>query len=155
MTPNRLLTCAAVLTAALTTGARQEPAGPPPSPASRPAVRKLLDDYTRLYAGPTLQEWRRLLHPRLAVFDPRPDGSVRARGIEEFFAAQEAYFASGRAIHERLEHVRVEEGRRIARVCADFVFVDEGRERPGKLGLHLAEGEAGWQVVGILFSYDE
>ena len=27
-------------------------------------------------------------------------------------------------------------------------------ERPGKLGLHLAEGQDGWKIVAVLFSYD-
>ena len=45
-------------------------------------------------------------------------------------------------------------GRRIARVSADFVFMDEEAERPGKLGLHLAEGKDGWRIVAVLFAYD-
>jgi hypothetical protein len=45
-------------------------------------------------------------------------------------------------------------GRRIARVSADFVFLDEGQERRGKLGLHLAEGTEGWRIVAVLFAYD-
>ena len=32
--------------------------------------------------------------------------------------------------------------------------LDEGEERPGKLGLHLAEGKDGWRIVAVLFSYD-
>ena len=39
-------------------------------------------------------------------------------------------------------------GRRIARVTADFIFIDEGDERLGKLGLHLAEGKDGWEDRG-------
>lgn len=146
----------AALAAALAGVAAAAPP-PPEGPAggSRAAIDRLISDYTGLYAGPTLQEWRRLFHPALAVFDPRPDGGIRARGLEAFYAAQKEYFATGRRISERLENVRVEEGRRIARVSADFVFVDEGEERRGKLGLYLAEGEQGWKVVGILFSYDE
>ena len=46
-------------------------------------------------------------------------------------------------------------GRRIARVSADFIFIDEGEERPGKLGLHLAEGQDGWRIVAVLFAYDK
>jgi hypothetical protein len=45
-------------------------------------------------------------------------------------------------------------GRRIARVSADFIFLDEGEERRGKLGLHLAEGREGWRIVAVLFAYD-
>ena len=62
--------------------------------------------------------------------------------------------ATGRRLSERLENIRVDTGRRIARVSADFVFVDEGAERPGKLGLHLAEGKDGWRIVAVLFAYD-
>lgn len=129
-------------------------AGAPAGSSSRQAIEQVLEDYVGLYGGPTLERWRRLFHPSLAVFNPGPEGDIRARGLEEFFAAQKGIFATGRQIHERLENVRIEEGRRIARVSADFVFVDEGHERRGKLGLHLAEGNEGWQVVGILFSYD-
>ena len=56
---------------------------------------------------------------------------------------------------ERLENVRVDEGRRIARVVADFVFMDEGEEHPGTLGLHLVQDRDAWKIVAILFSYDE
>jgi hypothetical protein len=44
-------------------------------------------------------------------------------------------------------------GRRISRVSADFIFVDEGAERPGKPGLYLAEGKDGWKIVAVLFAY--
>lgn len=37
---------------------------------------------------------------------------------------------------------------------ADFIFMDEGEERPGKSGLHLAEGKDGWNIVTVLFAYD-
>ncbi len=45
-------------------------------------------------------------------------------------------------------------GRRIARVTADFIFVDEAEERPGTLGLHLIEEAGAWRIVAVLFSYD-
>ena len=57
-------------------------------------------------------------------------------------------------IAERLENVRIDMGRRIARVSADFIFMDEEEQRPGKLGLHLAEGKEGWKIVAVLFAYD-
>jgi hypothetical protein len=77
------------------------------------------------------------------------------RGLDEFLERQRSYFATGRRISERLEDVRIDMGRRIARVSADFIFVDEGEERPGKLGLHLAEGQDGWKIVAVLFAYDK
>lgn len=121
---------------------------------SRAAIDKVVADYVALYAAPTLDRWKALFHPRLTVTFPAEGGAIRARSLEEFFTAQKDYFATGRTISERLEHVRVDEGRRIARVAADFVFVDEGKESRGKLGLHLVEGKDGWKIVAIIFSYD-
>ena len=118
-------------------------------------LRRALEDYVGLYRADRLPDWKRLLHERLSVADPRPDGSIRFRGRDDFFATQEGFFASGRKIGERLESVRVEEGRRIARVSAEFIFVDEGEERRGRLGLHLVEAGGAWSVVAILFSYDK
>ena len=43
----------------------------------------------------------------------------------------------------------------MARVSADFVFVDEGKEHRGRLGLHLVETRDGWQIAAIIFSYDQ
>src|SRR5262245_8825547 len=113
-------------------------------------LRRAIEDYIGLYRAERLADWKRLLHERLSVADPRPDGSIRFRGREDFFATQQGFFASGRKIGERLEAVRVEEGRRIARVSAEFVFVDEGEERRGRLGLHLVEADGAWSVVALL-----
>ena len=122
--------------------------------AARAAVDRVVADYIGLYAGPTLERWRMLFHPAVVVAFPADDGSITTRDLDEFVERQRNYFATGRAISERLENVRVDMGRRIARVSADFVFVDEGEERPGKLGLHLAEGQDGWKIVAVLFAYD-
>ncbi len=129
-------------------------AAPGAAAASRQAIEKVVSDYVGLYTATTLDRWKALFHPGLTVASPQDNGGVRVRGLEEFFKAQKDYFATGRRIGERLENVRIEEGRRIARVTADFVFVDEGEESRGKLGLHLAEGRGGWQMVAIIFSYD-
>jgi len=120
----------------------------------RAAVDRLVADYTGLYAGPTLDQWKKLFHPSVLVVFPSEDGSIRVLDLPEFFTRQKNYFATGRKISERLENVRVDMGRRIARVSADFIFMDEGKERSGKLGLHLAEGKDGWEVVAVLFAYD-
>lgn len=120
----------------------------------RAAVDRAVADYVGLYAGPTLERWQALFHPAAVVAFPAEDGTITTRTLEEFVKRQRDYFATGRAISERLENVRVDMGRRIARVSADFVFVDEGEERPGKLGLHLAEGGDGWRIVAVLFAYD-
>ena len=116
--------------------------------------RRLVADYIGLYAGPTIDRWRTLFHPAVVVAFPDDDGSIRTRTLDEFVTRQKNYFATGRQISERLENVRIDMGRRIARVSADFVFLDEGNERPGKLGLHLAEGKDGWKIVAVLFAYD-
>lgn len=131
--------------AALSSSAPAEP---------RAAVDRIVADYIGLYAGPTLDRWKTLFHPSVLVAFPDEDGSIRVRNLEEFFTRQKNYFATGRRISERLENVRVDLGHRIARVSADFIFMDEGEERSGKLGLHLAEGKDGWKVVAVLFAYD-
>ena len=121
---------------------------------TRAAVDTLLADYIGLYAGPTLDSWRMLFHPAVVVASPDDDGSIRTRTLDEFVTRQKNYFATGRRISERLENVRIDMGRRIASVSADFIFIDQGEERPGKLGLHLAEGKDGWKIVAVLFAYD-
>lgn len=125
-----------------------------PAAPAQAAVERLVADYIGLYAGPTLDRWRTLFHPAVVVAFPDDDGTIRTRTLDEFVTRQKNYFATGRQISERLENVRIDMGRRIARVSADFIFVDEGEERPGKLGLHLAEGEEGWKIVAVLFAYD-
>jgi len=55
-------------------------------------------------------------------------------------------------VSERLENVRIDEGSRSARVSADFVFVDQGQESRGKLGLHLVETRDGWKITAVAFS---
>lgn len=122
---------------------------------ARAAVDQVVTDYIGLYSGPTLDRWQMLFHPAVVVAFPADDGSITARTLDEFVERQRNYFATGRQITERLENVRVDMGRRIARVSADFIFIDEGEERPGKLGLHLAEGKDGWRIVAVLFAYDE
>lgn len=122
---------------------------------AREAVDRLVADYIGLYAGPTLDRWQTLFHPAVVVAFPADDGSITARGLNEFVERQRNYFATGRKITERLENVRIDMGRRIARVSADFIFIDEGEERAGKLGLHLVESQDGWKIVAVLFAYDK
>lgn len=144
---------------ALVHAAPASPATAPPAAGSsadppRAAVDRVVADYIGLYTGPTIDRWRTLFHPAVVVASPDEDGSIRTRTLDEFVTRQKNYFATGRRISERLENVRIDMGRRIARVSADFVFMDEGDERPGKLGLHLAEGKDGWRIVAVLFAYD-
>jgi len=119
------------------------------------AIERVVADYIGLYAGPTLDRWQALFHPAVVVAFPADDGTITTRTLAEFVERQRNYFATGRKISERLENVRIDRGRRIARVSADFIFEDEGEERPGKLGLHLAEGNDGWKITAVLFAYDK
>jgi hypothetical protein len=164
----------AVLLLASGLGAAPAPAGTPvlrDAPAAAPArgdaraetpaksdaraeIDRVVSDYVGLYAGPTLDRWKALFHPAMIAAFPADDGSITVRTLDEFHQRQKNYFATGRRISERLENVRVDEGRKIARVSADFVFVDEGEERRGRLGLHLVRGNEGWKIVAVLFSYD-
>jgi hypothetical protein len=149
----------ALITVASVHVANTSPATPPSVVGSstepaRAAVDRLLADYIGLYTGPTIDRWRKLFHPAVIVAFPDDDGSIRTRTLDEFVTRQKNYFATGRRISERLENVRIDMGRQIARVSADFIFVDEETERPGKLGLHLAEGKDGWRIVAVLFAYD-
>lgn len=136
-------------------------AAPPATAESRPArdskaaLDRAVADYVGLYTRSTLDRWKVLFHPTLVVAHPGENGGIRTRGLDEFFKAQRDYFETGRAISERLENVRIEAGWRIARVSADFVFVDEGQESRGKLGLHLVETADGWKVTSVVFAYDE
>ena len=130
----------------------QTPAAPS---EERAEIEKLVADYVGLYTMPTLDAWKTLFHPALTVSSPGPDGPIRVRDLEAFFTAQKNSFATGKKIRERLENVRIEEGRRIARVTAEFILVEEGRENRGKLGLHAAKGKEGWKIVAIIFSYDQ
>jgi hypothetical protein len=123
--------------------------------AERKELEKVVEDYIKLYTGPTLEEWKSLFHPEMIAVHPADDGSIRVRTLEEFYGAQKRAFDAGTKMSERLENVRIEEGRRIARVLADFIFVDEKGDHRGKLGLHLAQGKEGWKVVSVLFSYDQ
>lgn len=146
---------AMTLATTLLWGTTQGPEGKPGPAASRAELEKAVSDYVGLYTRPSLEQWKALFHPALTVTYPLEDGGTRVRNLEEFYGAQKRYFETGRTVRERLENVRIEEGWRIARVTADFVFVDEGKESRGKLGLHLVRGKEGWSIVGIIFSYDQ
>jgi hypothetical protein len=148
--PAILMLCAATWAAGCVAArAEQKPAAAP-----RPALEQVVADYVGLYARPTLDRWKTLFHESLVVAYPTEKGGIRARGLDEFFKAQKDYFDTGRKVSERLENVRIDEGRRIARVSADFVFVDEGQESRGSLGLHLIETTGGWKITSVIFSYD-
>jgi SnoaL-like domain len=124
------------------------------SEKSKEALQKVIKDYIGLYRADSLDQWKLLFHPSVTVVFPADDGSVNVRNLEEFFQRQKNYFATRKSISERLENMQVFEGRRIARITSDFIFIDEGLEKAGKLGLHLVEGTDGWKIVAVLFSYN-
>lgn len=142
-------------TAEIGIAAAPTPAATLPARDSRAALDKTVADYVGLYARSTLDRWKSLFHPSVVVAYPLENGGIKARGLDEFFKAQKDYFETGRAVSERLEHVRIDAGWKIARVSADFVFVDEGVESRGKLGLHLVEAAEGWKITSVVFAYDK
>jgi SnoaL-like domain len=124
------------------------------SSESRQKLDKAVKDYIELYRADTLDQWKRLFDPSVIIVFPGDDGTVTVRNLEQFVERQKNYFATRKSISERLENVQIFEGRRIARLVADFIFVDEGQEFRGKLGLHLVEGSDDWKIVAVLFSYN-
>ncbi len=124
------------------------------SAQSKEALQKVIKDYIGLYRADSLDQWKLLFHPSVTVIFPADDGSVNVRNIDEFLQRQKNYFVTRKSISERLANMQIFEGRRIARVVADFIFVDGGVEKSGKLGLHLVEGNDGWKIVAVVFSYN-
>lgn len=119
------------------------------------ALRKVVADYVGLYRHETLPEWRRLFLPSFGVASASADGGVRLRNLDEFYAAQEGYLGSGRAIREVLENVRVERHGRLASVWAEFVLTDEGETSRGKLCLLLIAEKGRWRIQSLVFAYDD
>lgn len=127
----------------------------PPPPESEAKLRRVVADYVGLYRRDTLAQWRTLFLPSFTVASANADGSIRLRGLEEFYAAQERYLASGRAIKEELENLAVERKGRLASVWADFVLTDEGEKSRGKLVLLLIQEKGDWKIHSLMFAYDE
>ena len=125
------------------------------SSESHAAMEKLLRDYISLYRKESLAQWKELFHPSVTIIFPADDGTITVRNLAQFFVRQQDFFAQRKSVSERLENVQIAEGRRMSRVLANFVFVSDGAEKRGKLGLHLLEGNEGWKIVGLVFSYDQ
>lgn len=123
-----------------------------PTPAD-PTLQKVLADYIDLYARETLPQWRKLFHEGMTVANLKPDGSINVRNLDAFYAAQESYFATGRRISERLENISIASGNYMATVTADFIFIDDGEQRRGKLGLHFLQQGTTWKIVAVVFTY--
>jgi len=117
-------------------------------------TQKFLQSYISLYRADTLEQWKALFHPQATIMFPADDGSINVRNVEEFYQRQKNFFAQKKSVSERLENVEISEGRKISRVNADFVFMSDGVEKRGKLGLHLIQTNEGWKIAGLVFSYD-
>ena len=122
---------------------------------SKKEIEKLLEDYIGLYKKESLDKWKELFDPSVIVAFPAEDDSINVRNLEEFLTRQRNFFAQRKSVSERLKNVQIFEGRRIGRIVADFVFIDEGNERRGKLGLHVVQSKNGWKIVALVFSYDQ
>ena len=124
--------------------------------ASEPdeSLRRVVDDYVALYRSDTLPKWRELFLPSFAAASTNADGSVRLRGLDEFYTAQDRYLASGRDITEQLANVQIERSGRLASVWADFVLSDAGERSRGRLVLLLIEDRGAWRIHSLMFSYN-
>jgi len=118
-------------------------------------LKQVVADYVGLYRRDSLPQWRGLFLSSFTVASTVADGSVRLRGLDEFYSAQERYFGSGRAIQETLENLAIERKGRLASVWADFVLSDEGQKSRGKLCLQLIEEKGSWRIQSLVFAYDD
>jgi hypothetical protein len=128
---------------------------PAPQSDADAELKRVVADYVGLYRRDALPRWRTLFLPSFTVASTNADGSVRLRNLDEFYAAQERYLASGRAIDEKLENVVVERKGRLASVWADFVLTEEGERSRGKLCLSLVEEKGRWRIQSLIFAYDD
>ncbi len=76
------------------------PARLPEQAAPADELQKVVEDYARLYTGPTLGG-RALFHPAMIAVHPAEDGSIRVRNFDEFFGAQKRAFAAGSKMNKR------------------------------------------------------
>ena len=125
----------------------------PPAGAGDDAVRRVVDDYVRLYRKDSLAEWRALFLPSFTATSPGRDGGVTVRSLDQFFDAQARGFAQATDMSETLEHVVVSRTGRLATAWADFVFHQNGTSRRGRIVLTLIEASASWKIASVLFSY--
>jgi hypothetical protein len=116
------------------------------------AVRRVVDDYLRLYRAETLQQWRALFLPGFVAAYTNDDGSVTTRTLDEFYERQRGGFERG-AMSERLENVRVDRMGRLAHVSADFYFTSGGETRHGRLMLILVAENDRFKIASLAFTY--
>ena len=116
-------------------------------------VRQVLSSYIALYEKDSPAAWRRLFLPGFVAAFTNDDGSVTTRTLDEFYERQEKYFATGHAIREELRNIRLTVDGRLASVHADFVLVDNGSERPGKLVLTFVRERDTYKIHSLAFTY--
>jgi len=142
--------CLALLAAAVPAA---QVAPPPGSATPLATLRRVVDDYVRLYRKDTLAEWKALFLPTFTSTSPRAAGGVTVRTLEEFYESQARGFARATTMSESLENVVIEESGRLATAWADFVFHQDGTSRRGRLVLTLVDTGTAWRIASLLFAY--
>ena len=128
-------------------------ASPPPAPTDA-ALKRVVADYVGLYTHAALDKWRTLFLPTFTATHTNPDGTVKVRTLDEFFASQQRYLASGKSIKEELENLRIDRHGKLATAWADFVLTEEGEKSRGKLVLLLVADRGQWRIQSLMFAYD-
>jgi hypothetical protein len=128
-------------------------ASPPPVPTDA-ALRQVVADYVGLYTRQTLDRWRTLFLPTFTATHTNPDGTVKVRTLDEFFASQQRYLGSGKRIKEELENVGFDRRGKLATAWADFVLTEEGEKSRGTLVLLLVSERGQWRIQSLMFAYD-
>jgi len=148
----RTLIAAAVLSGALSSGARSLPGQTFPADSG---LRTLLHDYIALYRSDSLDRWRMLFLPSFTVAFTNADGSITERSLEQFVERQRQGFARSPDMHEVLENVAIQQRGSLASVWADFVFTADGQSRRGKLVMLCIRDRDAWRIQSLLFSYQD
>src|SRR5262245_45004098 len=128
-------------------GAAPATAGSDPAP-----VRRVVDEYIRLYTRERLPEWKQLFLPSFTASYTNADGTVSTRSLEEFYESQRAGFARG-PMSETLHDVRITREGHLAHAFAGFEFTSGGNSRRGQLMLLLIESQGQFRIAALAFSY--
>lgn len=115
-------------------------------------VRRVVDDYIRLYTKELLPEWKALFLPTFTATYTNADGTVSVRTLEEFYESQRAGFAKG-PMTETLHDLRITREGRLAHAFAGFDFTSGGSTRRGQLMLLLIEASGEFKIAALTFSY--
>jgi hypothetical protein len=116
------------------------------------AVERVVSDYTGLYTGEHLAEWKALFLPSFTASYTNADGTVSSRTLDEFYESQRAGFARG-PMSETLHDVHITREGRLAHAVAGFDFTSGGNSRRGQLMLLLIESHGQFKIAALAFSY--